>query len=79
MGIGVMANFMDKVTNFLGLGSEDNDEAIDAVMPEEREEQRPSFTPARKIKWLTFTQPHSLKWLSFSRQLIRTRRKLPTI
>ena len=50
MGIGVMANFMDKVTNFLGLGSEDNDEAIDAVMPEEREEQRPSFTPARKNK-----------------------------
>lgn len=40
-----MANFMDKVTNFLGLGGEDGDDGIEAVMPEEREEQRPSFTP----------------------------------
>ena len=56
-----MANFMDKVTNFLGLGSEDNDEAIDAVMPEEREEQRPSFTPARKNKVVNIHTTTQLK------------------
>ena len=61
MGIGVMANFMDKVTNFLGLGSEDNDEAIDAVMPEEREEQRPSFTSARKNKVVNIHTTTQLK------------------
>lgn len=61
MGIGVMANFMDKVTNFLGLGSEDNDEAIDAVIPEEREEQRPSFTPARKNKVVNIHTTTQLK------------------
>lgn len=56
-----MANFMDKVTNFLGLGSEDNDEAIDAVMPEEREEQRPSFTPSRKNKVVNIHTTTQLK------------------
>lgn len=56
-----MANFMDKVTNFLGLGSEDNDEAIDAVMPEEREEQHPSFTPSRKNKVVNIHTTTQLK------------------
>ena len=61
MGIGVMANFMDKVTNFLGLGSEDNDEVIDAAMPEEREEQRPAFAPSRKNKVVNIHTTTQLK------------------
>ncbi len=55
-----MANFMDKVTNFLGLGGEDGMEDDVPVMPAEREE-KPVFSSNKKNKIVNIHTTTQLK------------------
>lgn len=56
-----MSNFMDKVTNFLGLGGEDGIEDEVPVMPAEREETRSAFSPSKKNKVVNIHTTTQLK------------------
>ncbi|MBE7037779.1 MAG: cell division protein SepF [Ruminococcaceae bacterium] len=51
-----MSNFMDKVTNFLGLGGEEGIEEEVPVMPAEREEARMSSKKNKVVNIHTTTQ-----------------------